>query len=180
MLACADALGVSAWAQPPQGAGISPVPRAEVSATYSFVRDFAGGPGSNLHGGSASVAGNIGSSLGLVGDLGGYKVSGLPSGFSGTEVTYLFGPRLSYRADRVTPFVQVLFGGAHVSAAFAGSSASANSFAMTAGGGLDIKATEHVGIRLFQVEYLLTRFGGDRQNNGRFSTGLVFRLGRKR
>lgn len=155
-------------------------PQVEVSAGYSFVRDTSGGPGSNLHGGSGSIAGNLNNWFGVVGDFGGYKVTGLPSGLDARMFTYLFGPRLSYRQVRaMTPFAQVLVGGAHASARLGGVSGSANAFAFTVGGGLDIRASEHVAIRLVQTEYLLTRFGNQRQDNVRFSAGIVFRFGQK-
>lgn len=56
---------------------------------------------------------------------------------------------------------------------------------MTAGGGLDITLHRHVALRLFQAEYLMTRFKDSsilagrtaRQNNVRLSTGIVFRFG---
>jgi hypothetical protein len=46
---------------------------------------------------------------------------------------------------------------------------------LAAGGGLDWNATTHIGIRVIQAEYVMTRFGGDTQNNARISTGVVFR-----
>jgi len=51
---------------------------------------------------------------------------------------------------------------------------------MTVGGGLDANPTRHIGLRLGQVEYLMTRFkeatpNRVTQNNLRFSTGIVFR-----
>src|ERR1019366_7319972 len=102
---------------------------------------------------------------------------------------------LSYRGyARFTPFVQALFGGAYASSVtISGCSGSPsctplgaeNAFAMTVGGGLDLKIHRHIAIRLFQAEYLMTRFAdasttaGERitQNNVRLSTGIVFRFG---
>ncbi len=168
-------LGLSAAAQNP--------PKADVFFGYSYVRanpHTFGAPAFNLHGGSTSVALNPTSRFGVVGDFGGYHVGTI----DGTPVdsnvyTYLFGPRLSYRG-KVTPFAQVLFGGAHATGSALGTSGSRNTFAMTAGGGLDVNATNHVAIRLVQTEYLLTRFPetGPRvnQNNLRLSTGIVFRF----
>ena len=48
------------------------------------------------------------------------------------------------------------------------------------GGGLDANINKHVGIRIIQVEYLLTKFtdGGDnKQDNFRASAGLVLHFG---
>ena len=56
---------------------------------------------------------------------------------------------------------------------------SENAFAMTVGGGVDWNATPHLGIRLVQAEYLLTKFNdgiNNRQNDARISTGVVFRF----
>jgi len=52
---------------------------------------------------------------------------------------------------------------------------------MTAGGGIDIKITKLIAIRPVQAEYFLTKIPdglNNRQNNFRFSAGIVFRFGR--
>jgi hypothetical protein len=141
--------------------------------------------------------------FGIVGDFGGYKVSKLRGNLGGginslevdgTVFTYLFGPRVRFGNEAVTPFVQVLFGGAHLgdlSTSFAGVCSpnptpckigdSENSFAMTAEGGIDIKLARHFAIR-GQGGYLMTRFNEDQpnggqargtQNNARVSVGIV-------
>jgi opacity protein-like surface antigen len=46
---------------------------------------------------------------------------------------------------------------------------------MALGGGADYKLTEHVALRLIQVEYLYTHFAGTRQNNARIESGIVYR-----
>ena len=110
---------------------------------------------------------------------------------NGNVYTYLFGPKVAFRNGRWTPYVQTLFGGAHASGevsclavvagarprpqAFTCGSGSLSSFAMTAGGGLDVNATDHVGIRLIQAEYFMTRLGGITENGTRVSAGVVFR-----
>jgi opacity protein-like surface antigen len=115
--------------------------------------------------------------LGIVGDFGGYHWNG--SGVNANAITYLFGPKVAYRANsRFTPFGQVLFGGAHVSGSTFSGSASENAFALAVGGGADWNATPHIGVRLIQAEYLLTKFNdgvNNRQNNARISAGVVFR-----
>ena len=56
-------------------------------------------------------------------------------------------------------------------------------FAMTAGGGLDIKLNKHVSFRPIGLEYYLTRFQNLRsqddnnQNNIRYTAGLNFTFG---
>jgi len=153
--------------------------KADAFLGYSYVRAnpaTSGAPSFNLNGGSGSVAYYPFRSLGIVADFGGYHASNI-----GTVYTYLLGPRLAHHIGRVTPFAQVLFGGAHDGSSAISSPTSANALAVTAGGGLDVNATQHIGLRLVQAEYLLTRFqetiGGNRltQNNARISTGIVFR-----
>jgi opacity protein-like surface antigen len=149
-----------------------PTPVFDISGTYSYVR--VGSTASNYNGASASFALNVNHWLGVVGDFGGYHEA-VMSGFDSSNlITYLFGPRVSYRSEeRVTPFVQVLFGGAY------DTYIARSALAMTAGGGLDYKVAPHVSLRLAQVEYLMTRFGQQTQNNLRVSTGIVFHLGKK-
>jgi len=158
-----------------------------------------------LHGGSTSLAYNFNRYVGLVADFGGYANSRLTlfsPGASqtvdsdGTAYSYLFGPRFSYRRyERITPFFQVLFGGAHATAVtISGCTVdptctpltSENSFAGVAGAGLDIKLSRHVALRLVEGDFLMTHFHDpfsadpdERgwQKNVRLSSGLVFRFG---
>jgi hypothetical protein len=185
----------------------SHTPRIEWFLGYSYLRAVpqlaAGNRLVYLNGGSTSVAFNFNRFFGIVGDFGGFNDTRLlltfPSGApsqdhqvdQGTVFTYLAGPRLSYRKhDRVVPFAQVLFGGIHASdIALSGCSVnciflpSENSFALTAGGGLDIRIHHRIALRLIQAEYLMTRFenrntaSSAMQNDVRLSTGLVFRFG---
>lgn len=178
-------------------------PKSDLYLGYSFMRvspQTSGAGAIDLHGGSFSVSWNAHRHIGLVADFGGYHGSktfplllanGAPlaaigpasNQLSGEIYTYMFGPRFTYRnsenSQRATPFVQVLFGGAHASADILGDSTSQNTFAMSAGGGLDVRIVDRVSWRLFQGEYLLTRFnetGAARMNqhNARISTGIVF------
>lgn len=177
LLAFSSLFGAAAYAQD--------APKFDLFAGYSYVREnphTAGIDSFNLHGGSASLAYNTNNWLSAVADFGGYHANNiLGTGVDGTLSTYLFGPRVSYRRDsRVTPFGQVLFGLAHIGASNGlGFSSSNNSFAMTVGGGVDLKLSNRFSVRPVQVEYLLTHFnelslGAQNQNNLRVSTGIVF------
>ena len=154
----------------------------EVSGNYQYVRFNPGGgsSGINCQGGSGSAGAYLTARLGVIGEFGGCKVTGLPSGATAHELNYLFGPRLYFPTHgRVFPFVQALVGGEQFSAGLSGfGSSSSNAFAMTAGGGADITLTRHVSLRALQVEYLYTHFGGASQNNLRLQSGLVWRFGR--
>lgn len=96
--------------------------------------------------------------------------------------TYLFGPQFNvFPNDKVKIFVHPLIGGVHdtTKSSFGTSSDSfsANAFAMAFGGGVDVRVTPRVSVRVFQADYLPTHFGGAWQNNFRISTGVVFRFG---
>lgn len=154
----------------------------EVSGQYQYVRIYPGqgAPSASCQGAGGTFAANMNNWLGLVGDLGFCKVTGLPSGTSSHDINYLFGPRFSYRNyGRLTPYAQVLFGGARATASVTGfPSTSVNSYAMTFGGGADFKLTPHLSFRAIQFEYLYTHFSGAKQNNLRIQSGLVYHFGK--
>ena len=182
------------------------VPRFELFAGYSYLRAVPTMAAGNrlvwLNGGTASIALNVNRYLGLVADFGAFTNSQIrfTGAYNSTVdvdnsnvavLTYLFGPRLSFRNhDRITPFAQVLFGGVHANQVTLDGCAFSctllpdqDAFAMTAGGGLDLRVHHHFAIRIIQAEYLMTRFtnyttgdsGG--QNDIRLSSGIVFRFG---
>jgi len=180
-------------------------PKIELFLGYSYLRAVPSLTAGNrlvwLNGGSTSIAFNLNRYLGIVGDFGGFNDTELnlqgtnPNRIpdsSGTVFTYLFGPRLSFRKyERITPFAQVLFGGIHASQVTLSDCTGAactllpseDTFAMTAGGGLDINVHRHFAIRIIQAEYLMTRFedrttgSNATQNDMRLSSGIVFRFG---
>jgi len=165
-------------------------PRFEAFAGYSYIRVNAANASGNLNGGSGSIALNLNHWLGAVADFGGYKLTSLNAngtnlaGIDGTAFSYLFGPRISFRGERWTPFAQALFGGRHFSnitcTGCTNPITTANDkFAMALGGGLDVKASKHFSIRLIQAEYLLVRAtnqmtgASNNNNNARISAGIV-------
>ena len=165
-------------------------PKAEVSVGYSYVHSNIINPGGccfGMHGGSGSVAYNFNDWFGLAADFGAYHASNVKnSGLDLTVVTFLFGPRISYRKQGpFTPYAQVLLGGGHAGGSLyqpppLAISGPHYALAMSLGGGLDLKVHPRVAIRLFQAEWLYTKFNNgvnDRQNSMRVTTGLVFRFG---
>jgi outer membrane protein OmpA-like peptidoglycan-associated protein/opacity protein-like surface antigen len=185
----------------------SDTPKAELFLGYSYLRSVPTLETGNrlvwLNGGSASIAFNFNRYLGIVADVGDYTNSQIRfqgaygatvnvNDADGGVVTYLFGPRLSFRHERITPFVQALFGGAHASeVTLANCTFSCtllpdqSAFAWTAGGGLDVRVHRHFAIRIIQAEYMMTRFpdyatgNTASQNDVRLSSGLVFSAGGK-
>src|SRR6202163_458674 len=106
----------------------------EVSGNYQYVRfnPGNGASGINCQGGSGSVGAYLTTRVGVIGEFGACKVTGLPSGLTSHELSYLVGPRIYFPTrGRVFPFVQALFGGEQFSAGATGlGSASSNAFAM--------------------------------------------------
>ena len=168
-------------------------PAVDLFGGYSYIRfrtDAGTEESFNMHGATGALAGNVNRWFSLVGDFGFYRIKDLPPAVSGSAYTYLFGPQFSRRGHRWTPFVHALFGAARLAdiqatsiptgSAFFNRSFSQNAFATALGGGLDANINKHVGIRLFQFEYLLTKFTDGRdnkQNNLRASAGLVLHFG---
>ena len=154
-------------------------------------------------------------STGDIGDFGNRillpALSPRGGGFNGILANYLLGPRVSFKkGSRFVPYVQALFGGATlweslpvpdvaiIAPAIVGGGViipnganiqfnrTTSGFAMTAGGGLDIKLSRHVAFRPIQAEYFLTRlspigaFGVSNRNNFRYSAGINFSYGEPR
>jgi opacity protein-like surface antigen len=142
--------------------------KVELFGGYSFMR-VDNSPSFNTNGWELSGNYKFADWLGGVADFDGHYAS--PGGLSTSLHTYLFGPQVSWPA-RVSPFAHVLLGGAHASAG----GESDTSFAMAIGAGIDTRVLPGIYWRVIQGDYLRTRFFGQTQNNGRLSTGIVFKF----
>jgi opacity protein-like surface antigen len=161
----------------------------EAYAAYSYTRFNvnADAPGIapsatyNGNGGGGQLEYNVNRWLGAVADLGGFIATSSGNGaFAGAGFTDLFGPRVNFRRGKIAPFAQILVGGVRTTDGIAQSTGTENNFAMTAGGGIDFKVSRHVSVRPVQADYFLTKIPdglNNRQNNFRFSAGVVFRFG---
>jgi len=176
LILCAFILLAASFSQAQEGKGF------EVTGNYQYVRfnPGNGASGVNCQGGSGSGAVYLTASIGIVGEFGACKVTGLPSGANAHAMDYLFGPKVYFHAHgRVSPFVQALFGGERLSAGLSGvGSGSTSAFATALGGGADVALSRHVTLRALQVDYLYTHFSGASQNNFRLQSGIVWRIGR--
>ena len=160
-------------------------PKVEIFGGYSYLRADDNNGGIDLHGWNASTAVNINKWVGIVADFSGHygEVSvGLANKADVSGYLFMVGPRFSYRKHKVlTPFGHVLLGAARQNISVRTISGRLKSddaaFAMAIGGGLDATVHPNLAIRLFQTDYVLTRFNDDSQHNFRISTGLVLRLG---
>lgn len=172
-------------------------PKVEVFGGYSYLRaDLGLDTNRDLRGWNASINYNFNKILGLKADFSGHNTDGalVYNPFTGASTkidisnfTFLFGPQFSYRKnDKVVPFAHVLLGGSRRKE-FSGPidipgipvfnfDSTNTAFTAAFGGGLDIKLTNRLAFRLFQADYLLTRFNGWTQNNLRVGTGLVVKF----
>jgi opacity protein-like surface antigen len=143
----------------------------------------------NLNGWNGSVAFNANKWAGLVAEFGGsYGTVGDPHMRRWMDVSIfsiMVGPKVTLRRGAAAPFVQALFGNAHVKGreAFSGvfETHAENDLAMALGGGIDVNLNQRVALRPVQLDYFTTRTGstGDFAQHLRFSTGFVIKLGKR-
>lgn len=110
-------------------------------------------------------------------------------GYYVPKFTELYGPRFTLALPRIHPYVHALFGTVHgvtaqptIGAACGplgcpSPNLSENAFGMAFGGGLNVKGTRHIWVRLIQVDYIRAQFTNNTQNDTRISAGLIFRFG---
>lgn len=151
-------------------------PAADLAVGYSMI-DVVKGPSQVASGGEGSIAFNFTSWLAVAGDLGVYSASP-----NLTAITYTAGPRLYYRHwERLTPFAQVLFGGAHASSSASSYTGATNAFALGAGGGAELPLDRS---RRFVLRPQLEYFGfgtiGSVTDTIRLTIGIVFRIPKRK
>jgi outer membrane immunogenic protein len=191
ILICLFSVALALGEQPQSAtSGDKQGPQSSFGYLYQRSQGTFGGKGFGLNGGRADVLLPFTRNFGLVAEFSGVRTGGIPGAGTGlTLLTYMAGPRFSvplrrtHEAGRVVPFAQVLLGGAHASDGLfpTGSSVSstANSFAMSAGGGMQVGVTQRLSVRVIQAEYLYTRLPNlfdSYQNSYRIGAGVVFRL----
>jgi hypothetical protein len=180
-------------------------PKVETSPAFMYIRTVPPGNAQSVNcaGGGGTIAYNFTSLVGFAADMGGCKIFGfIPSSsplsgkVNGSEFTFLFGPRLTFRnSSPFRPFFDLNFGGVRASLSCSnnttcsGTSFSKTAFGMTVGGGFDIQLSKRVSLRPVQAEYLYTRFGNscpytvctynNNQNSFRLKSGIVVAWGSK-
>lgn len=92
-------------------------------------------------------------------------------------LTQLYGPRFTLALPRIHPFVHALLGTVHGKAELSSGIVTEDAVGLDFGGGINVRATRHVWLRLIQVDYLRAQFTNNAQNDTRISAGLVFRFG---
>jgi len=159
-------------------------PVTEYFGGYSYIRikpDFQA-EGANAHGWHTNFVLNT-RYVGFVADFSGYY--GKSAGTKVSMTSSLFGARFARRGKNITWFVQSMYGFSAINAdgdifgPEIGRFDSSFAFA-PAGGGIDVKLREKIAYRIFQYDLVSTNFGrGGGQLHSRFSTGIVFRFGKR-
>ena len=164
-------------------------PKFDVLGAYSFMRDTSRSE-TFPAGWVASAAGNATSWIGVVTEVGGsYRTCKncqrgpfASQKFRGTDLhlsvhTFLGGPRVaSHAVAAMTPFAQVLFGGAHVSGGVEFDGALNTGVVYQPGAGIDVQVTPSVGIRL-EGDYRVIRSTGHNNKESRVLAGVVVGFG---
>jgi hypothetical protein len=161
-------------------------PRAEISGGYSVLQDHDRSEKFPA-GWVASATRNVNGWIGVTAEVGGnYRTcENCQRGpFTSQEsrgadlalrvYTFMVGPRVAVRAiPAVTPFAQFLFGGSHFSGGVEFDGSLTTGLTYQPGGGVDIRVTPKVGIRL-QGDYRVIRTQGVDNKQSRFLAGVVF------
>lgn len=167
----------SSWERPLPGIHHSFL--VELYSGYTFDRASSGGTSSNLSGGMGSVGYNLKPWLQIVADTSYNLVSS--GGVKNVLYGNHFGGRYFYHWNRwgMTPFAEGLVGGSRFDITVSGTGGyktSDHCLSYKAGGGIDIRLKKHWEIRVIDVDYYRTSFGGTTQNNYWASAGVVLRL----
>jgi opacity protein-like surface antigen len=142
------------------------------------------------HGVNLAYTRNVTRNLGITGDASAHfhrdSTSSSGGTFSRQRDQYSLLGGLQFKAhndSRLQPFVHALFG----VSLFRGFTSNitptgnvftiddATGFAMALGGGLDIRTSKRIDVRLIQVDYSPTHFGSGWQQNVRLSIGIIFK-----
>lgn len=174
-LACVSALVLAVFGAPMTAA--AQTEKGNVAFSYGYLHDA----DLNLPAGwVAAVTRNVTPIFGVVGEVGGnYRTERI----EGNDLTlrvhsFLGGVKVQGAASPgVVPFAQLLVGEALFNASALGQGQREHAFAVQPGGGVDIKFTPKVGLRV-QGDVRMHRADGDRFNQFRFAVGGVFGFGR--
>jgi|ERR1039458_5272688 opacity protein-like surface antigen len=140
---------------------------------------------SGLNGADIGATYNFNKTLGLKADFSFSTQSGNLN-TSGKNYLLAFGPVIKKHGGRFNPFGELLVGATHQTQQGFGFNFTTGQSALAAiaGGGLDLKATPHLSVRLGEFDYVWTALHADhptdflvvssRQNNFRYVGGIVF------
>ncbi len=174
------ALTLCIIAAPALGQRAFKTPEIDVFGGYSYLRFDGtplGFPGStNLNGGNLEVAVPVYHDFGIVADFSGHYSGDLQ------EYNFLIGGQYKFEVKGFHVFGHALGGRARTRLGNIGVSQiepSSLGGAALFGGGIEFPWKEKILLRPIQADYLINGAFGDRFNNVRISTGLVFVFGKK-
>ncbi len=154
-------------------------PQVEVFGGYSNLNANMNASSVNLNGVNFSVAENLNSWFGGALDISSHF--GTENGFRTNTQSLTYGPVFSYRKNKtIVPFAHAMLGAVRGGPEYLGISKPEERFGVYTGGGLDVKVTPHVALRVIQADYLMTRFSNARQDNIRLSAGIILLFGHKK
>ncbi|MGA9673559.1 MAG: hypothetical protein WBQ94_30490 [Terracidiphilus sp.] len=144
-----------------------------------------------LQGGGVDGAVTFWRGFGIAATFTGDHASNVAPGVDINKISFMGGPRYTYTAwgargerPRFQIYGQGLFGGVHafdgVFPASSGTVPTADSFAIQAGGGVNIFLTRHLGVRVVEASYVrneLPNNGNSTQDDLRLGAGLVYHFG---
>jgi hypothetical protein len=150
------------------------IPRVQVFGGYSYTRfdtpSFGFLNTSGLNGYNFSPAFNLIYGFGVAAELSGQYDSKL------NLRDLAVGPQLLYPRGKTLLFAHLLIGDARSFVKVAKGEGDTTR-AVVLGGGMDLDISSRLAWRAFQVDYLRTSLFQTKQNNLRFSTGVVYRWG---
>jgi hypothetical protein len=175
------------WERPNAG-GRRTTPLMDFYGGYAFLHTSNPSATLNMGGFMGSAAWNFKPWMQLIADSS-YSVKTI-SGVKNVLYGNHWGPRIfiqgfGLRGHRgpgrwgITPFAEALVGGSRADTSVSGTggySTSDTAFSMKLGGGFDVHQSRHLEIRLLDVDYYRTGFGGQHQNNYWATAGIVIRL----
>lgn len=149
-------------------------PRVQVFGGYTYTRfdspSFGFSNPSGLNGYTFSPTFNLIRQFGVVAEL---------SGQYGSNINLrdiAVGPQFLYPREKTLFFAHVLIGNAR-SRVKVGNGEEDTERYVAVGGGMDFDITSRFAVRVFQVDYARTSLFSEKQNNLKFSTGLVYHWG---
>jgi hypothetical protein len=142
-------------------------------------------------GGGADAAVTFWKGLGIAASLTGDHAANAMPRVDANKITFLVGPRYTWTTNagnanrlRLQLFGQGLFGGMHgfdgLYPTSTGVTSTANSFAIQAGGGVNLLLTRHFGLRLVEADYVRTTMPNgydDTQSDLRLAFGVTYHIG---
>lgn len=153
---------------------------AEVFTGYSVARSA----GDVLKGWNGSLFISTNNGVGIVADVSRHSISSDVIAPIVSHVTaYRIGPKVAWRTrSGINPFVQATFGMARLNVAVGDdqifkATVARNGLATSAGGGVDVRISTKVSVRVFQLEHSVWKFAGKPLGSMRASFGLTYDIG---